>query len=74
MVIVLTKVAVADDPAHSARTKPMLMTSARPPCSTSRRVGAMTWSTTSLLNARLKVFSIWLSVRSTVPSPNQLET
>ena len=39
IVIVLTNVAVADDPAQSAITKPMLMMSARPPCSTSCSIG-----------------------------------
>ncbi len=72
--MVLTKVAVADDPAHSASTKPMLMMSARPPCRTSCTVGVMTWLTTSLVNARLSVDSISCSIRFTVPGPNQRET
>jgi hypothetical protein len=74
MVIVLTNVAVADEPAHSASAKPMLITSARPPDRTSRRIGAITFCTTSSLNARLSVFSICVSVRVTVPLPNHLET
>ena len=72
--IVLTNVAVADEPAHSASTKPTLTMSARPPRSTSCTVGAMSWVTTSGENALLKPFSSWFWARDTVPGPNSRAT
>ncbi len=74
IVMVLTKVAVADEPAHSATTKPMLITSARPPCSTSCSIGVTMSSTTCGLNALLRVDSIFVSARLTVESPNHRDT
>ncbi len=71
--IVLTNVAVADEPAQIAIRKPRLMTSARPLCNTSCSIGWITSSTTCLLKAESRVLSRRASVRSTVVAPNQRE-
>ena len=52
IVIVSTKTLSAREPDHSARTKPIEMTSYRPPRKTSSRVGVITLSTVSSVSAR----------------------
>ena len=66
----LTNVEVADEPAHSAMTKPTLITAARPSRSTSLTVGAMTSSTTLGVNAREKKSSSCCSIWFTVSGPS----
>src|SRR3982751_3945565 len=70
MTMVFMKVAVAEDPAHSASRKPRLTTSARPEPRMSDSVGATRSSTTSGVSTWAAAVTSWSSICRTDPLPD----